>query len=254
MNRAYSEGRTPPQAVDVEAQVLGAILLDREAIPKVIEVLDENAFHSDRHRKIFQAIVTLFERSEPIDTITLAEELRRRGQLELIGGETYLVGLTTKVSSGLNVEYHAKIVVEKAMLREMISVGNGMVNAAYSQTDDPFELVQHAEESIFAISEKRLRRSFATMHTAVHTTLEHLEAIHSKQNHVPGIQSGFRDLDNLTGGWHDGHVVFIAGRPSSGKTAFAIALARNADVPVGILSLEMTTQELIQRLLMVNGE
>lgn len=255
LDRSSQEGRVPPQAVEIESQVLGAMLLEREAIAKVIEVLDEDAFHADYHRKIYQAILGMFDRSEPVDTITLAEELRRRGHLELVGGEPYLVELTMKVTSAANVEYHAKIVLEKSLMRNLISASSTIAVRAYQPTEDAFDLLDEAEQSIFQISERRLKKSFVSMHKAVHDTIEMLEGIHGKHSGVTGVPTGFRDLDTLTGGWQNSDLIIIAGRPSSGKTAFALSVARNAAMhhekptPVGIFSLEMSTQQLVMRLL-----
>ncbi len=253
--RGTQEGRIAPQAVDIEAQVLGSMLLEREAIAKVIEVLDEDAFHADYHRKIYQAILAMFDRSEPVDIITLAEELRRRGHLEVVGGEPYLVELTMKVTSAANVEFHAKIVLEKSLMRNLIVASSSIAMRAYQPTEDAFDLLDEAEQSIFQISEKRLKKSFVSMHKAVHDTIEMLEGIHGKHSGVTGVPTGFRDLDALTGGWQNSDLVIIAGRPSSGKTAFALSLARNAAMHtgkptgVGIFSLEMSTQQLVMRLL-----
>lgn len=250
-----TEGRIPPQAVDVEAQVLGAMLTEREAIPKVLEVLDEDGFHADYHRKIFQAVVGLFEKSEPADTITVAEELKRRGQLELIGGETYLAELTMNVTSGANVEYHARIVLEQAMKRAIITAGSNMTNKAFSPVYDAFDLLDESEQAIFTISEKRLRRSFQSMNQTVHLAIEMIEQIHSHPGSVVGVPTGFRDLDTLTGGWQNTDLIIIAGRPSSGKTAFALSLARNAALHqekptgVGMFSLEMSSAQLVMRLI-----
>ncbi|MDH4070816.1 MAG: replicative DNA helicase, partial [Ignavibacteria bacterium] len=162
------EGRVPPQAIDVEAQVLGSMLLDREAIAKVIEIVDEDAFHADYHSRIFRAILSMFDKSEPVDIVTLSEELRRRGDLERIGGEAYLVDLTTKVTSAANVEYHARIVLEKSLLRSLITAGSGIAGRAYNPTEDAFDLLDEAEQQVFKISEKRLKKSFTSMHKAVH--------------------------------------------------------------------------------------
>lgn len=250
-----TEGRIPPQAVDVEAQVLGSMLLDREAIAKVIEIVDEDAFHADYHTRIFRAILVMFDKSEPVDIVTLSEELRRRGDLERIGGEAYLVDLTTKVTSAANVDYHARIVLEKSLLRSLIATGSGIAGRAYNPTEDAFDLLDEAEQQVFKISEKRLKKSFTSMHKAVHDTLEMLESIHGKHGGVTGVPTGFRDLDTLTGGWQNSDLIIIAGRPSSGKTAFALSLSRNAalhsDKPtgVGIFSLEMSMQQLVMRLL-----
>ncbi len=249
------EGRIPPQAVEIEEQVLGAMLLEKEAISKVVEVLDDEVFHSEKNRRIYQAILNLFERSEPADCITVAEELKRRGQLDGIGGEAYLVELTMKVTSGANVEYHARIVLEKALLRRLITETGAIASRAFTQSEDAFDLLDQAEQAIFKISEWRLKRNFVSMDQAVHDTLEMLESIHGKHEGVTGVPTGFRDLDTLTGGWQKSDLIIIAGRPSSGKTAFALSLASNAAMhrskptPVGIFSLEMSLQQLIMRLL-----
>jgi len=255
LDRPDAAGRIPPQAVEVEEQIIGAMLLEKEAIPKVIEVLDETAFHSEKNRRIFQAIVALFERSEPADSITVAEELRRRGQLEMLGGEAYLVELTMRVTSAANVEYHARIVLEKALLRKLITEGNAVTARAYNPAEDAFDLLDQAEQAIFKISEWRLKKNFQSMDKAVHDTLEMLESIHGKHEGVTGVPTGFRELDTLTGGWQNSDLIIIAGRPSSGKTAFALSLAANAAMHknkptgVGIFSLEMSTRQLVMRLL-----
>ncbi len=258
--RPLTEGKIPPQAVDVEEQVLGAMLLEKEAIAKVIEILDEDAFHADYHRKIYQAILAMFDHSEPVDTITLSEELRRRGHLELVGGEPYLVELTMKVTSAANVEYHARIVLEKALMRTLIATTSTIAARAFSPTEDPFDLLDEAEQSIFQISEKRLKKNFVSMHKAVHDTIELLEGVHGKHSGVTGVPTGFPELDSLTGGWQNSDLVIIAGRPSSGKTAFALTVSRNAALHsekptgVGIFSLEMSTQQLVMRLLCAEAE
>jgi replicative DNA helicase len=249
------EGRLPPQAVDVEEQILGAMLLEKEAISRVIEVIDPSTFHAERNRKVFQAVVRLFERGEPADAITVAEELRRRGDLDAVGGEAYLVELTMKVSSAANVEYHARIVLEKALMRSLIAE-TGKINArAFNQTEDAFDLLDQAEQAIFRISEARMKRNFVSMDKAVHDTLEMLESIHGTHSGVTGVPSGFHDLDTLTGGWQNSDLIIVAGRPSSGKTAFALSLASNAAMhkskptAVGVFSLEMSTPQLVMRLL-----
>ncbi len=250
-----TEGRVPPQAVDIEEQILGAMLLEKEAIPKVIEILDEEAFHAERNRLIYGAVVSLFERSEPADCITVAEELRKKGQLEKVGGESYLVDLTMRITSAANIEYHARIVLEKALLRRLIMTSSGIASKAFMAGEDAFDLLDLAEQEIFKISEWRLKRNFVTMDRAVHDTLEMLESIHGNHDGVTGVPTGFRDLDTLTGGWQHSDLIIIAGRPSSGKTAFALSLAANAALhkqkptAIGIFSLEMSTQQLVMRLL-----
>jgi replicative DNA helicase len=257
--RPTAEGRVPPAAVDIEEQVLGAMLLEREAISKVLEVIDAETFHSERNRKIFEAIIALFERNEPADSITVGEELRRQGRLDAVGGEAYLVELTMKVTSGGNVEYHARIILEKALLRKLITETNAIAGKAYQQTEDAFDMLDQAEQAIFKISEWRLKKSFVSMKDAVHDTMEMLDKIHNKHDGVTGVPTGFPSIDSLTGGWQASDLIIVAGRPSSGKTAFALSLAANAathrarPTAVGIFSLEMSTRQLILRLMCAQG-
>jgi len=250
-----SEGRVPPQAVEIEEAVLGAMLIEKEALAKVLEVLDDTAFYKPAHQKIFKALIELFNRSEPVDLITLTEELRRQGELEHVGGEYYLSELTTKVSSAANVEYHAHIVLERALMRQLIQASSEVATRAFSETEDALGLLDEAEQKIFNISEQRMKKSFVAMDTAVHQTMEMLHSIHGNHGGVTGVPSGFHKLDELTGGFQSSDFIIIAGRPSMGKTAFALSIARNAalhgDKPtaVGMFSLEMSTQQLVMRLM-----
>lgn len=246
-------GRVPPQAVDVEMAVLGAMLIEKEAIAKALEVLDETAFYKPAHQQIFAAMIALFDRSEPVDLITLMEELRRRGQLEKIGGEVYLTELTTKITSSANIEFHAHIVLEKALMRQLISSSSEVINRAFHETEDALNLLDEAEQRIFQISEQRMKKSFVSMNTAVHSTMELLESIHGKHSGITGVPAGFAEVDNMTGGFQKSDLVIVAGRPSQGKTALVLSIARNAsvlhNVPIGFFSLEMSTQQLVMRLI-----
>lgn len=248
-----SEGRVPPQAMDVEMAVLGAMLLEKGALAKAIEILDEASFYKPAHQRIFDAMTALFERSEPVDLITLIDELRRRAELEKVGGEYYLTELTTKVTTAANVEYHAHIVLEKALMRQLIVSSSEVIGRAYNETEDALDLLDEAEQKIFQISEQRMKKSFVSMNTAVHSTMEMLESIHGKHSGVTGVPSAFTELDNYTGGFQKSDLIIVAGRPSQGKTAFVLSLARNAsiihDVPIGFFSLEMSSQQLVLRLI-----
>ena len=248
-----SEGRVPPQAMDVEVAVLGAMLIEKEAISKAIEILDDTAFYKPAHQSIYRAMMALFERSEPVDLITMTEELRRRGELEKIGGEYYLTELTSQISSAANVDYHAHIVLEKALMRQLIHSSSEVINRAYSETEDALGLLDEAEQKIFDISEQRMKKSFVSMNTAVHKTMDVLQSIHGKHSGVTGVPAGFADLDGLTGGFQQSDLIIVAGRPSQGKTALALSIARNAsvlhDIPIGIFSLEMSVQQLVMRLM-----
>jgi len=247
--------RVPPQAQDVEMAVLAAVLIEKEAIPKVIEVIDANAFYKPAHQKIYEAMIALFEKSEPVDIVTVVEELRRRGTLEEIGGAQYIAELTQKVTSGANVEYHARIVLEKALMRSLIGAASEVATRAFNETEDALDLLDQDEAKIFEISERRLKRTFTPIKKAITDTFELLEGIHGKHGGVTGVPTGFVELDNLTGGFQKSDLVIIAGRPSQGKTALALALARNASLhrekrsPVGIFSLEMSEGQLVTRLL-----
>jgi replicative DNA helicase len=248
-----AEGRVPPQAVDVEMAVLGAMLLDKGAIAKAIEILDDSTFYKPAHQRIFIAMTALFEKSEPIDLITLVEELRRRGELEKVGGEYYLTELTTKITTAANIEYHAHIVLEKALMRQLISASSEVASRAFSETEDALDLLDEAEQKIFQISEQRMKKSFISMNVAVHHTMEMLESIHGKHSGITGVPSGFTELDNYTGGFQKSDLIVIAGRPSQGKTALVLTIARTAailhDIPVGFFSLEMSNQQLVIRLI-----
>lgn len=229
------------------------MLLEKEAIAKAIEVLDETAFYKPAHQQIFSAMIGLFERSEPVDLITLIEELRRRGQLEKIGGEFYLSELTTKVTSAANIEFHAHIVLEKALMRQLIASSAEVASRAFNETEDALELLDEAEQRIFQISEQRMKKNFVSMNTAVHSTMELLESIHGKHSGITGVPAGFTELDNITGGFQKSDLIIVAGRPSQGKTALVLSVARNAsvihNVPIGFFSLEMSTQQLVMRLI-----
>ena len=248
-------GRIPPQATDVEQSVLGAMLIEREAIPRAIEILTADSFYSSKHKKIYAAVAGLFERGNPVDLITLTEELRRRGELDEIGGAYYLTELTTQVASAANVEFHARIIAEKYLLREMIETMTSLVGEAYDPSSDAFELLDKTEAEIFSISETQLRRPAASITDVIKSTLQQLEAVHGREGGITGVPSGFSRLDEMTSGFQRSDLIIIAARPSMGKTAFALTAARNAALhpqhPAGVVifSLEMGAEQLAQRLL-----
>lgn len=247
--------RIPPQAVDVEKSVLGAMLIDKDAVPKVIELLDVTSFYNPTHQNIFQAMVSLFDKNDPIDTLTVVEELRRNGKLNASEDPVYITQLTMDISSPANVEYHARIVLEKALMRSLISTSSEVMSRAYSETENVLGLLDDAESKIFQISERRLKKTFTPINIALHETFELLQEIHGKHSGVTGVPSGFPDIDNITGGFQKSDLIIIAGRPSQGKTALALSIARNAALhperktPVAFFSLEMSEQQLIIRLL-----
>ena len=210
-------GRVPPQATEVEKSVLGAMLLEREAIPKAIQVLTPDAFYSGKHEKIYVAMLNLFEQGDPVDLVTLTNELKRREQLDDVGGGYYLSELTTEVASAANVEYHARIIAEKSLLRKMIETMTDLVGQAYEPGADAFELLDDAEGQIFQISDNQLRKAASPINEVVKDTLEQLESIHGQEGGITGVPSGFRKLDDLTSGWQPSDLIIVAARPSMGK-------------------------------------
>lgn len=252
---AGNEGRVPPQAVDVERSVLGAMLIDKEAVSRVLEFLNDDSFYSPIHRKYFKAMMALFEKDDPIDAVTLVEELRRQGDLNAAEDATYISELTMNVTTAANAEYHARIVLEKALLRSLIVASTEISSRAFTDSEDALDLLDEAEAKIFQISEKRLKKSFTPIKRALQETFEVLQELHGKHSGITGAPTGFPDMDNMTGGLQNSDLIIVAGRPSQGKTAFALSVARNAALhpqkPVGvaIFSIEMSEQQLVIRLL-----
>jgi replicative DNA helicase len=247
----------PPAAPEIEASVLGAMMIEKEAVPKALELLKPESFYLKSHSLIFEAMLSLFESDEPIDTVTLYEELKKREQLDEVGGAVYLSNLSQNISSAANIEYHAKIILEKQILRGLITSSHDIARAAYEGTNDAFDILDDAERKIFEITESHLSQSYKGMDKAVRDALEYIEAIHSQTQQRFSVPSGFYELDELLGGFQKSDLIIIAARPSMGKTALALSVARNAavdhDIPVGIFSLEMSTMQLIIRLLCAEG-
>ncbi len=247
----------PPSAPEIEASVLGAMLIEKEAVPKAIELLKTESFYLKEHQLIFEAMVHLFDTGEPIDTVTVYEELKKREQTEVSGGAVYLSKLSQNISSAANIEYHAKIILEKEILRGLITSAHEIARSAYDGTEDAFDLLDLAESKIFEITESHLKKSYQGMDRAVRDALEYIEAIHSNTTKKFSVPTGFYELDELLGGFQKSDLIIIAARPSMGKTALALSLARNASiehkVPIGIFSLEMSTMQLVIRLLCAEG-
>jgi replicative DNA helicase len=243
----------PPSSPEVEAAVLGAMLIDKEAVAKVLNIVSADTFYVTAHKIIFEAMISLFEANELIDTVTVYEELRKRNQIDNIGGAAYLSQLAQNVSSPAMVEFHSKIIVEKHILRSLINNAHLIEKEAYEGSKDAFEILDDAERRIFEISEKQIKRNYQDMQNAVKQALEYIEAIHQQHYNTFAVPSGFYELDQLLGGFQRSDLIIVAARPSMGKTAFALSIARNAavehQIPIGIFSLEMSTIQLIIRLL-----
>jgi len=245
--------KVPPQNVEAEAAVLGAILLDRDALVKAFEILRPEHFYREAHQRIFAACQELFERSEPVDLITLANELTRRQALEPMGGSQYLASLAEAVPTAANVLYHASIVRGKALLRALIGTCTSIISSCYEEAEPTETVLDRAETRVFDVSKDRIRPSFRPIKSLLKSTFEDIERLYSRKGHVTGVPTGFTLLDDLTGGFQHSDLIIIAGRPSMGKTSFALSMAMHAAmeerVPTGIFSLEMSMSNVVQRML-----
>ncbi|MFC2085561.1 replicative DNA helicase [Bacteroidota bacterium] len=245
--------RQPPAVKDAEMAVLGAMLLDNDSISRVVEILKSEHFFDRRNQIIFSAIISLYESSEPVDTVSLYEELKHAGKVESCGGAGFIGKLSEDISSAANVDYHSRLVLEKWILRQLISISLQIADSAYEGKEDVFDLLDEAESKIFSISEAGTKESYKSMDKAVKEALELIEAIHSKSLSTISIPSGFFGLDDILGGFQKSDLIIVAARPSMGKTAFALSCARNAaiehEVPIAIFSLEMATIQLAIRLI-----
>ena len=249
----FDSGRTPPQAVDVEQTVLGAILIDPDALNRALDVIDEDCFYKPAHKILMETIIDMSSRNEPIDMVTITQELRRKNQLEASGGAVYISELTSKVSTSANIDYHARIVLEKFILRRVITIAGDLAKNACDGEGDAFDILDQAEQKLFQISSERLRLGAQSIGSIITTTLERLESIHGKSDGVTGVGSGFVDLDKLTSGFQPSDLIILAARPSMGKTSFALTSALKTAIKdkngVLIFSLEMSARQLVERML-----
>ena len=254
-NGGQDVGRMPPQAVEVEQAVLGAMMLEQRAIVRAVEILDESCFYHAPHSRIFEAMTDLFERGTAVDQLTLTEELKRRGQIDDVGGVVYLAKLGSEVATTANIDFHAQIVLEKALSRKLIETASGVIERAYAADEDVQTLLDSAEQQLFTLSEKQIGEGFESLNKVLGDAFEHIERIHAKADTVLGVDTGFPDLNDQMSGFQRGDLVILAARPSVGKTALALTLARNAavnaEVGVAIFSLEMSKMQLAQRLLSI---
>ena len=254
-NGGQDLGRMPPQAVEVEQAVLGAMMLEQRAIVRAIEILDESCFYHAPHSRIFAAMTELFEQGTAVDQLTLTEELKRRGQLDDVGGVVYLAKLGSEVATTANIDFHARIVLEKALGRKLIETSSEVIERAYAADEDVQTLIDNAEQKLFTLSENQIGEGFEPLEKVMGETFEHLEHVQAGAGTVLGVDTGFTDLNDQMSGFQKGDLIILAARPSVGKTAFALTLARNAAVEAGvgmaIFSLEMSKMQLAQRLLSV---
>ncbi|MEM0487806.1 MAG: replicative DNA helicase [Candidatus Bathyarchaeia archaeon] len=253
MTREFPFHKLPPQSIESEQSVLGGIIIDNDAIHKVIELLRPEDFYKESHQKIYQAMISLYERGEPLDLITLTDELKRLKVLDKVGGATYLAQLAECVPTAANVLHYARIVKEKALLRQLISAATEIITDCYKEEEDIEELLDRAEQLIFSISEYRVRPSFYPIREILKETFRVIERLYERKELVTGVPSGFKDLDRLTAGFQPSDLIIVAGRPSMGKTAFCLNIAHyaavHARVPTAIFSMEMSKEQVAMRML-----
>jgi replicative DNA helicase len=251
-------GKLPPQALDLEEAVLGALMLEKNAPEKVLDILKEDTFYSDSNKLIFKAIAELFVKAKPIDILTVTEELRKQGNLDLAGGAFYVTQLTNRVASAANIEYHAHILIQKYIQRQMIHIAGEIGKKAFEDTTDAFELLDESERQLFAIKNDTMKKGHLSLGDILHKAIKHIETLKANENQFSGVPSGIADLDRITGGWQKSDLVIVAGRPGMGKTAFVVSIARNAAIDFGkavaLFSLEMSSVQLVTRLISSESE
>ena len=253
-----SLGKLPPQALELEEAVLGALMLEKSALNAVVEFLKPEHFYAEGNREIYNAIITLFKSSEPVDMRTVVAQLRKDGKIELVGGAYYIAELTSKVSSAANIEYHARVIIEMAIKRDLIQIASQVHQDAYEDTTDVFQLLDKTEQSIFAISDSNLRKNYDNMKNLMYRAIQELQKLKEHKDGLTGVPTGFSALDRMTSGWQNSDLVIIAARPGMGKTAFVVSAMRNAAVdfkrPVAIFSLEMASVQLVNRMISAEAE
>ncbi len=248
-----SDLRLPPQNLDAEQSILGAVLLENSALNKALEVIVEEDFHRGAHRTIFAVMIELADRNEVVDQITLTDLLKTKGQLEQVGGAAYVAELVQAVPSASNIRHHCKIVREKSLLRGLIRTATEIVTKGYDGLGESEDLLEYAEQEIFRLAQGRLGRSFVPMHQIVKESIEIVDRLFSRKERITGVPSGYRVIDDITAGLQPSDLIIIAGRPSMGKTSLALGMAEyaaiRANLTVGIFSLEMSQAQLVLRML-----
>ena len=251
-------GRVPPQALDLEEAVLGAIMLEKDAVIAVLDILKPESFYKEANQKIFRAIIDLSMNQKPIDILTITEDLKKRNQLSEVGGALYITQLTSRVASAAHLEYHARIVAQKYIQRELIRISSEIQTNAYDDSIDVDDLLDSAESSLFGIAEGNIKNETLKLNALIKSAMEQIEEAAKRDDSLSGVPSGFTKLDRITSGWQRSDLIIIAARPSMGKTAFVLTMARNIAVdhkqPVAIFSLEMASLQLVNRLIVAETE
>jgi replicative DNA helicase len=246
-------GHLQPQAPEIEEAVLGALMIERDAYSIVSEILRPESFYEHRHQLLYKAITSLAMRQQPIDILTVAEQLRSTGDLEEVGGPFYITQLSGKVASSAHIEYHARIIAQKFLARELITFTSNIQTMAFDETQDVDELMQQAEGKLFEISQKNMKKDYTQINPVIQEAYEMLQKAAARTDGLSGLESGFYALDKMTSGWQNSDLVIIAARPAMGKTAFVLSMAKNmavnAKIPVALFSLEMSNVQLVNRLI-----
>ena len=246
-------GRIPPRDKDLEEAVLGALMLERDAYTTVCDILKPDSFYEPANQKIYQAIQSLGAAQKPIDMLTVTEQLRLNGELESVGGPVFISELTSRVASGANVEYHARIVAQKYLARELITFASNIEGKAFDESNDVDDLLQEAEGKLFEISQRNVKKDVTQIDPVIQQAIEQIQSAANRTSGLSGLESGFHDLDRLTSGWQKSDLIIIAARPAMGKTAFVLSMAKNMAVnyntPIAIFSLEMSNLQLVNRLI-----
>ncbi|MGY0408299.1 MAG: replicative DNA helicase [Polaribacter sp.] len=249
---SLEKGKIPPQAIELEEAVLGAMMIDKKGIDDVIDILHADVFYNKEHKEIYAAIYELFQNSQPIDLLTVSNLLKKNGNLEMVGGDFYLIRLTQKVASSAHIEFHARIILQKYIQRKLISISSEIIENAYDESTDVFDLLDDAEGKLFEVTQGNLKKSSEDAGSLVKQALKKIEEI-GNQEGMSGLATGFTKLDALTSGWQPSDLIIIAARPGMGKTAFVISMAKNMAIdfkhPVAVFSLEMSSVQLITRMI-----
>ena len=246
-------GKIPPNDVEAEQAVIGSMLTDREAVSSAVEVLKPEDFYREDNRTIYTAIMNLYNRSEPIDIITLKSELSSMGKLDAVGGLEYIAELPEKVPTTSNVEQYIKIVEEKSILRNLIKTANDIINLGYDPTQEVEAIIDNSEKKIFEVMQRKNQKGYSSIKDILVDTFTELEELYNRKQHVTGVPTGFADLDYRTAGLHKSDLILVAARPAMGKSAFALNIATNAavraNIPVAVFSLEMSKEQMVNRIL-----
>lgn len=260
INTAIEGGKIQPQAVDLEEAVLGALMLEKNAITIISNILTPESFYKEAHVIIFTVIRELFSTAQPIDILTVTQELRNRGQLDIVGGAYYITMLTNRVASAANIEFHSRLIAQKFIQRELIRISSEIQREAFEESTDAFELLDSAEKKLFEVSQGNIKRDYKQMNSVIKEAIHEIESLKDQEGGLTGIASGFTKLDRITSGFQKSDLIIVAARPGMGKTALALSIVRNAsllkDKPraIAIFSLEMSSKQLVTRMISAEAE